>query len=180
MLFLSPIIFLLSLYLAVVCGLLYLLFTTLRKSSQKPTAGNPKTAAWRISVSVSAFFLAQVSSRRSRDATVVRMTKANNGVCEPEIRMPTCIIIACFIPMTFFWYGWSAYKKAHQILPILGLILFGFGTMDIFIPIQTYTIDSFPTFAASGVAALVVSRCLFGAFLPLAGPIMYEALGLGL
>ncbi|CZT08236.1 uncharacterized protein RAG0_13396 [Rhynchosporium agropyri] len=51
--------------------------------------------------------------------------------------------------------------------------------MDIFIPIQTYTIDSFPTFAASGVAALVVSRCLFGAFLPLAGPIMYEALGLG-
>jgi hypothetical protein len=51
--------------------------------------------------------------------------------------------------------------------------------MGIFIPIQTYTIDSFPSFAASGVAALTVSRSLFGAFLPLAGPSMYAALGLG-
>lgn len=46
-------------------------------------------------------------------------------------------------------------------------------------PIQTYTIDSFPTFAASAVAALTVSRSLFGAFLPLAGPSMFAALGLG-
>ncbi len=51
--------------------------------------------------------------------------------------------------------------------------------MGIFIPIQTYTIDSFPNFAASGVAALTVSRSLFGAFLPLVGPTMYDALGLG-
>lgn len=51
--------------------------------------------------------------------------------------------------------------------------------MGIFMPIQTYVIDSFPTFAASGVAALTVSRSLFGAFLPLAGPSMYDALGLG-
>jgi len=55
----------------------------------------------------------------------------------------------------------------------------GFGIMGIFIPIQTYIIDSFPTFAASGVAALTISRSLFGAFLPLAGPSMYAALGLG-
>ena len=51
--------------------------------------------------------------------------------------------------------------------------------MGIFIPIQTYIIDSFPTFAASGLAALTASRSLFGAFLPLAGPKMYQALGLG-
>lgn len=51
--------------------------------------------------------------------------------------------------------------------------------MGIFIPIQTYVIDSFPAFAASGIAALTVSRSLFGAFLPLAGPAMYEALGYG-
>jgi hypothetical protein len=51
--------------------------------------------------------------------------------------------------------------------------------MGIFIPIQTYSIDSFPQFAASAIAALTVSRSLFGAFLPLAGPSMYDALGLG-
>jgi MFS family permease len=65
------------------------------------------------------------------------------------------------------------------IVPIIGLIPFGFGMMGIFIPIQTYVIDSFPLFAASGIAALTVSRSLFGAFLPLAGPAMYESLGYG-
>src|ERR1700721_623068 len=65
------------------------------------------------------------------------------------------------------------------IVPCIGLIPFGFGMMGIFIPIQTYTIDSFPTFAASGVAALTILRSLFGSFLPLAGPTMYQALGLG-
>ncbi|EHL02739.1 putative Uncharacterized transporter [Glarea lozoyensis 74030] len=113
------------------------------------------------------------------DPTVVRMTKANNGVFEPEMRLPACIFFACFVPVSFFWYGWAADKAVHWIVPIIGLIPFGFGMMGIFIPIQTYTIDSFPEYAASAVAALTVSRSLFGAFLPLAGPSMYEALGLG-
>jgi len=65
------------------------------------------------------------------------------------------------------------------VVPIIGLIPFGFGMMGIFIPIQTYIIDAFPSFAASGMAALTVSRSLFGAFLPLAGPTMYAKLGLG-
>jgi ABC-type nitrate/sulfonate/bicarbonate transport system permease component len=51
--------------------------------------------------------------------------------------------------------------------------------MGIFAPIQTYLIDSFPRYAASAVAGLTAIRCLFGAVLPLAGPSMYESLGLG-
>jgi MFS family permease len=113
------------------------------------------------------------------DKTVIRMTKANDGVFEPEMRLPACIFFACWLPVTFFWYGWTTYYKIHWIVPIIGLIPFGFGMMGIFIPIQAYVIDSFPAFAASGMAALTVSRSLFGAFLPLAGPTMYANLGLG-
>lgn len=51
--------------------------------------------------------------------------------------------------------------------------------IGIFMPIQTYLIDAFPEFAASSLAALTASRSLFGALLPLAGPKMYEAMGLG-
>jgi len=103
--------------------------------------------------------------------------------------LPACIFFACWLPVTFFWYGWSAEKGVHVsliimspsrrklinfkwIVTVIGLIPFGFGMLGIFVPIQTYTIDPFPTFAASGVAALTVSRSLFGAFLPLAGPSM--------
>jgi hypothetical protein len=113
------------------------------------------------------------------DVTVIRMTKANNGVFEPEMRLPACIFFACFIPITFFWYGWSADKRTHWIVPIIGLIPFAFGMIGIYIPIQTYMIDAFSTYAASAVATLTICRSLCGAFLPLAGPKMYAALGLG-
>jgi len=51
--------------------------------------------------------------------------------------------------------------------------------MGIFAPLQTYMIDCFPQFAASAIAGMTALRCLFGAMLPLAGPKMYESLGLG-
>lgn len=41
------------------------------------------------------------------------MTKANNGVFEPEMRLPSCIFFAFFIPITFFWYGWTADKGVY-------------------------------------------------------------------
>jgi hypothetical protein len=40
-------------------------------------------------------------------------------------------------------------------------------------------IDCFPQYAASAVAGITALRCLVGAVLPLAGPRMYESLGLG-
>lgn len=218
MLFLSPIIFLLSLYMAVTYGLLYLLFTTITQVFQETYGWDPEICGLAYIGLGLGFFAGLAVVAKISDATVVRMTKANNGQFEPEMRLPACIFFAFFIPITFFWYGWSADKGVHVrspyfprlyswpkqtfppspnktkqnrteheaklthqqwIVPIIGLIPFGFGMMGIFIPIQTYTIDSFPTFAASGIAALTVSRSLFGAFLPLAGPSMYTALGLG-
>ncbi|RFU29728.1 hypothetical protein B7463_g6609, partial [Scytalidium lignicola] len=171
MLFLSPIVFILSLYMAVVYGLLYLLFTTI-------TEVFISSYHWQVELCGLAYlgiglglFLGLLVVARISDSTVVSMTKANGGMFEPEMRLPACIFFACFIPITFFWYGWSADKHVHWI--------FGFGMMGIFIPIQTYLIDSFPMFAASAIAALTVSRSLFGAFLPLAGPTMYASLGLG-
>lgn len=46
-------------------------------------------------------------------------------------------------------------------------------------PAQTYLVDAFGPYSASALAANTVLRSLFGTFLPLAGPPMYERLGLG-
>lgn len=46
-------------------------------------------------------------------------------------------------------------------------------------PISSYLIDAFTIHSASAIAANTVVRSLVGALLPLAGPSMYEALGLG-
>lgn len=164
---------------AVVYGLLYLLFTTITMVFVDHYGFAPElTGLAYIGIGIGFLSGLGVVAKIS-DATVIRMTKANDGIFEPEMRLPACIFFACWIPITFFWYGWSTDKHVHWIVPIIGLIPFGFGMMGIFVPIQAYVIDSFPAFAASGMAALTVSRSLFGAFLPLAGPTMYANLGLG-
>ncbi|KAH8600006.1 major facilitator superfamily domain-containing protein [Bisporella sp. PMI_857] len=179
MLFLSPIVFTLALYMAVVYGLLYLLFTTITSVFIQTYGWDPDICGLAYMGLGLGFFVALPLVGRLSDSTVVRMTKANNNVFEPEFRLPSMLFFAFFIPITFFWYGWTTEKHVHWIVPILGLAPFGFGMIGLFMPVQTYVIDSFPEFAASGLAALTTSRSLFGAFLPLAGPKMYESLGLG-
>jgi hypothetical protein len=46
-------------------------------------------------------------------------------------------------------------------------------------PIMTYLVDAYTIFSASVIAANTVLRSLLGALLPLGGPSMYKALGLG-
>lgn len=179
MLFLSPIVFLLSLYMSVIYGLLYLLFTTITFVFQtKYGWAADITGLAFIGIGIG-FVMGLAVVAKISDTTVIRMTKANNGVFEPEFRLPACIFFACFIPVSLFWYGWTTNYGVFWLVPIIGLIPFGFGMIGIFVPIMTYLVDSFPIYAASALAGLTAVRSLFGAFLPLAGPRMYDNLGLG-
>ncbi|RAL64230.1 hypothetical protein DID88_002122 [Monilinia fructigena] len=125
------------------------------------------------------FFLGMFTVAKTSDPTIISLTKKNNGVYQPEFRLRNGLFFAFFIPGSFFWYGWSAYYHVHWIVPILGLIPFGFGTMGVFAGIQTYYIDTGKQYAASAMAGLTAIRCLFAAFLPLAGQPLYNNLGLG-
>jgi hypothetical protein len=95
------------------------------------------------------------------------------------MRLATTIYFGPIMPIALFIYGWTARADVHWIVPCLSFILYGFGLLGIFVPCQTYMVDAFLETAASAVAALVCLRCIFGALLPLIGPKVYEALGLG-
>jgi MFS family permease len=179
MLFLSPLIFGVSLYVSFAYGCLYLLFNTIPIVFQQQyhwTLGLAGLSYLGIGVGygLGAYLFAALS-----DKTVIRMMKANGGVFEPEMRLPYCIYFAFLLPVTFFWYGWSAHYVTHWIVPIVGLVPFGVAILGIWNPIQAYIIDAYPEFSASGLAAFTVFRSVVAAFLPLAGPRMYSALGLG-
>lgn len=175
----SPIILLLSLYMAFVYGLLYLFFTTIT-SVFEHQYGFSTGLSGLAYIGIGLGFLAGIISvAMINDRVVIKLTKRNNGVYEPEMRLPALIFYACILPISFFWYGWSADKHTHWIVPIIGTVPFSFGMMGLFVPTQTYLIDAFPKYAASAIAALTAVRSLFGALLPLAGPKMFESLGLG-
>lgn len=179
MLFLSPIVFIMSLYMAFVYGIMYIFLTTLTTVFQDNYNWAPDITGLAYMGIGLGFFTGLAAVARLSDATVIRMTRANNGVSEPEMRLPACVFFAIFIPISMFWYGWTTEKRVQWMAPIIALVPFGFGMMGIFVPIQTYLMDAFPAFAASAVGALTASRSLFGALLPLAAPSLYEKLGLG-
>lgn len=178
-LFRSPIAFLLSLYVSVVYGTLYLLFTTIPDVFQNTYYFETQYTGLAYLGLGLGMFIALGLVVKFNDRTVLAMRNRNGGVFEPEMRLATTIYFAPFMPISLFIYAWTARADAHWIVPCLSFILYGFGLLGIFVPCQTYMVDAFLDTAASAVAALVYLRCIFGALLPLVGPIMYQRLGLG-
>ncbi|KAF2464969.1 MFS general substrate transporter [Lindgomyces ingoldianus] len=178
-LFKSPIVFLISLYVSIVYGTLYLLFTTIPIVFQdRYHFALQYTGLAYLGLGVG-MFIALGVIMKSNDRNVTRLREKNNGVFEPEMRLSTTTYFAPFMPVALFIYGWTVHHKVHWIVPCLSFVPYGFGLLGIFVPCQTYMVDAFLETAASAVAALVCLRCIFGALLPLVGPRVYESLGLG-
>ncbi|KAI1379223.1 major facilitator superfamily domain-containing protein [Hypoxylon crocopeplum] len=177
--FTSPITGLICLYSGFVYGLLYLLLTTI-------TTVFVQNYHWSIGLSGLSyigigigFLLGVVTIGGTSDRIMAKHTNLNNGVAVPEVRLNVCVYLSFLIPISFWWYGWSADTHAFWLAPMTGLVCFGLGMIGIFLPIQTYMIDAFPEYASSSTAALASSRNVVGTFLPLAGPYLYKAIGLG-
>jgi MFS family permease len=164
---------------AVVYGLLYLFFTTIPSVFRNQygfSTGLSGLAYLGIGLG---FISGLVLCGLTNDRVVLKLTRRNGGKYEPEMRLPAMIFFACFLPVSFFWYGWVVDKNVHWIAAIIGMMPFGVGMMGVYLPIQTYVIDCYQGYAASANASLTTIRSLVGGLLPLAGPKLFASLGLG-
>lgn len=92
--------------------------------------------------------------------------------------------------------GWAAEKGVHWIVADIGMSMVGAGMILSFQSIQTYLVDTFTLFAASGeetrgiklthtdenhlaLAAVTFVRSMFAFGFPLFAPAMYDKLGYG-
>lgn len=178
MLFASPIVLFLSLHMAIAYGYLYLLFTTFPTVFEGQYGFSPATVGLAyLGVGVGSL-VGLLAMGLVSDRILAHYTR-RSGVMKPEYRLPPMAYGAPLIPIGLFWYGWAADRNVFWIVPIVGTALVGMGLLATFMPINTYIVDAFQTYAASALAATTVLRSIFGACLPLAGPKMYDALGLG-
>ncbi|EKM77331.1 hypothetical protein AGABI1DRAFT_43519 [Agaricus bisporus var. burnettii JB137-S8] len=174
MLFTSFICFILSLYMAFLYGIFYLMFSTFADFFAKTynfNAGVGGLAYLGLGVG---FFLATLVGGRFAGEVYTRLALRNGGIGKPEMRIPALFLGSLFIPVGLLWYGWSAQAKIHWIMPIIGSGIFGFGTL----PIQLYLVDTFK-YAASALAAASLFRSLLGFAFPLFGAQMFAAMGEG-
>lgn len=99
------------------------------------------------------------------------------GVSEPEFRLPPTIFGAALAPIGLFAFGWTTFSSVPWIVPIICSSLFGMSIITCFAGIFTFTVEAYPLYAASALAANSFARSMFAASFPLFGVQMYEALG---
>lgn len=180
MLIFSPIVLLTSLYVAIFFGLQYLLYASYSSVFvDKFGWGANWTGLAFLGMGIGTLFaigsIGAVSDKKFKKA------KADGIVMKPEARLMPMLWTAPIVPLGFLWYGWSAQaENVHWIAPILGTSLIGYGGFAVLMPSQVYLVDAFGSDAsASAMAASTLLRSLFGAFMPMGGPPLYAALGLG-
>ncbi|KAH9994106.1 multidrug resistance protein 4 [Russula compacta] len=186
--------FVLSVYMAFIYGIYYLMITTIPGTSE--TSSTPSESKWIIGVfsgvyhfgSAAAglaylgvgmgFTFATVCGGHFGNKIYRALVARNGSQGEPEMRVPAILFGSLSVPIGLFWYGWSAEAKMHWIMPIIGTFIFGFGVVMTLLPIHLYLVDTF-TYAASALSAATLSRSMLAFIFPLFGTQMFENLGLG-
>ncbi|KAK5108074.1 hypothetical protein LTR62_008791 [Meristemomyces frigidus] len=184
LMFLSPICALMSLYMAIVYAIMYLLFTTFTFVFEEHYGFSGSTvglvyigcgAGNLIGLAV----LGKIRSIISDPIMKYLAKKHNGGKLKPEYRLPVLMYAGPTIPVGMFIYGWTTQYHIQWAVPLFGTLLVGMGLIAAFMCINTYLIDTYTRYAASAMAANTILRSTLGAVFPLFALQMYNALGLG-
>ena len=133
MLLFAPIVTILSFYMAIIYGYLYLLFTAFPSVfEQQYGFSTGEVGLTYLGIGVGSV-LGLVIHAAVSDRLASKLKEKNNGIWKPEYRLPTMLAACALIPAGLFWFGWAAETKQHWILPILGSGVFGVGLVLIFV-----------------------------------------------
>ncbi|KAF5639070.1 hypothetical protein F52700_4239 [Fusarium sp. NRRL 52700] len=177
LLFREPIVLLLSVYMAIIYGTLYLFFAAFPvvfEQARGWSQGIEGLAFLGIAVGMAAGLIYTVPDNKR----YVLLDQKHHGFAPPEARLPPAIVGSFAIPVGLFWFAWTNYPSIHWIVSIMAGAPFGFGMVLVFLSIMNYLVDGYTIFAASVLAANSILRSLFGAAFPLFTVQMYDNLGL--
>lgn len=189
----EPIVFLLSLYMAFVYGILYLDFTAYPIVYHDSRGWSPgiaglsflgmalgMTIATILSPYVNtihAYYVIKLREKQQQQGHPSPNDDSKSSATPPEARLPHLIILSWFIPLSLFWFGWTAAPPAHYLASIASGVPFGIGLIALFLGINSYLTDCYGPYGASALAATAVFRATFGAVFPLFAQKLYAAMG---
>ncbi|THC92455.1 hypothetical protein EYZ11_008071 [Aspergillus tanneri] len=177
LLFREPIVFLLSLYLAIIYGTLYMFFTAYPIVFQQ-VRGWSKGIGGLSFLGILVGILFALAYIFLIHFQYKKKTLQAQGRLPPEERLPASFIGSVALPVSLFWFAWTNSPSTHWIIPISAGVPFGYGMVMVFMPVLNYLIDSYTIYAASVTAANSLIRSLFGALFPLFTGYMYRGLGI--
>ncbi|KAJ5908001.1 MFS general substrate transporter [Penicillium taxi] len=159
LLFREPIVFLLSLYIAIIYG-------TLVSDCVQEVRG------WNQGVGALPFLGIMVGMLLGFVYTIldnqryIKNQRRHGGFASPEARLPPTMLASITIPVGLFWIAWTNSPSIHFMVSIVAGVPFGFGIVLVFLGVMNYLIDAYTIYAASVLAANSVLRSIFGAVSP--------------
>jgi len=106
------------------------------------------------------------------------LAEGRNGVVAPEHRLYPAMMGSFGLPISLFWFAWTARKDISWASPVVSGIPFAWGNLCIFISVASYLVDTYQAVtSASALAANGLLRYMFGAAFPLFTLQMYERMG---
>ncbi|KAF7846174.1 hypothetical protein BT93_L4992 [Corymbia citriodora subsp. variegata] len=99
----------------------------------------------------------------------------------PEARLQLGQTAGVTLPISLFWFAWSANypESIHWIAPVLATVLFGWSFYTLILMTYMYVEDSYMIYSASALAGVGLVRNLAGAGFPLFGGPMFKNEGVG-
>ncbi|KAI9742148.1 MAG: hypothetical protein M1818_004048 [Claussenomyces sp. TS43310] len=168
----EPIVLLLSIYMSIIYGTLYMLFAAYPVVYEEQRGWNEGVGSLPfLGIAIGMVFA--VSYNIPDNARFARKENA-----PPESRLPGAMVGGVAIPIGLFWFAWTNSPSIFWLSSVVAGGVFGFGMVLIFIAIKNYLVDAYTIYAASALAATVILRSFFGAAFPLFTTYMFQNLGI--
>ncbi|RXK35538.1 multiple drug resistance protein [Tremella mesenterica] len=173
----EPIVLILSIYIAIIYGILYLNFSAYPIVFQREHGFNTGEGGLAFLGILVGCLIAVTISATVTNPQYIKIAKSKGGRALPEDRLPPSIWGGILLVVGLGGFAATDGPNVHWIAPIMFGIPFGCGVVTVFLAVLGYLIDSYTIYAASVLAANSVIRSLFGAAFPLFTTYMYENLG---
>ncbi|KAJ0414189.1 major facilitator superfamily domain-containing protein [Aspergillus carlsbadensis] len=165
-------------YVAIVYGILYLCFVAYPIAFQQERGWSPGIGGLSFVGIGVGVLIAIACEPLFRKVINLHRKDPETGMVQPEAMVSVVFFGATLLAIGQVWFSWTCTSNVHWTLPILAGVPFGTGNACVFIYASNYIARSYDIYAASALAGNMLTRSVMGAFLPLAGPSMYKALGL--
>ncbi|KAF2455437.1 major facilitator superfamily domain-containing protein [Lineolata rhizophorae] len=176
LLFLELIVFLISVYMSVLYGLLYMFFIAYPVIYQEGKGYSASiTGLMFIPIAVGVLLSAACSPLVNKH--YLHLVEKHNGNPPAEVRLIPMMVSCWCIPIGLFIFAWTSYPELSWVGPALGGFPVGFGFIFLYNSANNYLVDSYQHQAASALAAKTFLRSFWGAGVVLFTIQMYHRLG---
>ncbi|KAF3385140.1 hypothetical protein F1880_003097 [Penicillium rolfsii] len=180
----EPILIVMTIYLTLVYGTLYLSYQLFPKAFQNRGWSKPTATLPFVSVGLGVLSALGLFSLFTMTWYKTRWLASQKGKTEegrdslslitPEHRLPPMILGAVILPPALLWFGWSG--NIHWASQLIACFFIGMALQVIFISGIVYIVDTYLLNTVSAISIHVMVRSLVSAVFPIIEGPMYETL----